>query len=635
MLARVRARAHAWLHARAPHSAPSSARACPHALAIVIFASAQLRSLAGRAPAVAALAQGGVLLPLRQALAGDDDDYDAQVCGGAGDGSQSAGFRIWSARHGGAATGNGSQVGRDADHAGRDCHRCAAQRNCAHHWSGWRRQWRQQHGQLRLGLRQDKRWHVPCVPHHERDLVWTADLESGRFIAVADRELDPENFYSFAGEVDATGQHIVGNLTAGRVAKGTFTLSRGAAQQPPQPECAPLPPPPAPGSASSATVWPMPMHFERGPAVSTLQVSGAPDFEFLAADGSGSAALAAAFRRFMPLCFPHRAGMSGRGGGRGSWLRKLTVKIADQSAPTGTPVMGVDESYNLTLPPPGEADSGGVLEAVTVFGAYHGLQSFSQLVTFDFDTVSYRVVGAPIRIVDAPRFGWREIMVRGCSPRICSNLVMPSCSNRVMQQPRFRCAQCLLAAAQGTGVPQVDTARHFLPVPVMRQVVDSMVTAKFNVLHVHWVDTQAFPLVLPSAPRLARGAWSKEERYTLAEVKALREYASARGVRIVAEIVRSCTRRVAVRGAVAAAVALTVQLGRRTLCAGHAWARRELVHRDAGDLPEPLVPAGGAHRTHTRLLLLCTAARMSSCGADPSPPTPHRVMLTPCDADTV
>ena len=38
----------------------------------------------------------------------------------------------------------------------------------------------------------------------------------------------------------------------------------------------------------------------------------------------------------------------------------------------------------------------------------------------------------------------------------------------------------------------VDTARHFLSIPVLRRVVDSMITTKLNTLHVHLVDTQAF-----------------------------------------------------------------------------------------------------------------------------------------------
>jgi hexosaminidase len=82
----------------------------------------------------------------------------------------------------------------------------------------------------------------------------------------------------------------------------------------------------------------------------------------------------------------------------------------------------------------------------------------------------------------------------------------------------------------------VDTARHFLSIPVLRRVVDSMITTKLNTLHVHLVDTQAFPLVLPSAPALSRGAYSNDEKYSLLDLGGLRQYCTARGVRLVAEI---------------------------------------------------------------------------------------------------
>ena len=55
-------------------------------------------------------------------------------------------------------------------------------------------------------------------------------------------------------------------------------------------------------------------------------------------------------------------------------------------------------------------------------------------------------------------------------------------------------------------------------------------------LHVHWVDSQAFPLVLPSAPRLSHGAYSAQEKYSMADVAGLRAYAASRGVRLVAEV---------------------------------------------------------------------------------------------------
>ena len=51
------------------------------------------------------------------------------------------------------------------------------------------------------------------------------------------------------------------------------------------------------------------------------------------------------------------------------------------------------------------------VQASTVYGAYHALQTLSQLITFDFDTKLYSVSAAPWLITDAPRFSHREILV--------------------------------------------------------------------------------------------------------------------------------------------------------------------------------------------------------------------------------
>jgi hexosaminidase len=85
----------------------------------------------------------------------------------------------------------------------------------------------------------------------------------------------------------------------------------------------------------------------------------------------------------------------------------------------------------------------------------------------------------------------------------------------------------------------VDTSRHFESITMLKQVVSSMTVAKLNVLHLHLVDSQAFPLSLTSdtTKRLAAfGAYSKQERYTTADLQSLQRYAAARGVRVVAEI---------------------------------------------------------------------------------------------------
>ncbi|EXC25311.1 Beta-hexosaminidase subunit [Morus notabilis] len=88
----------------------------------------------------------------------------------------------------------------------------------------------------------------------------------------------------------------------------------------------------------------------------------------------------------------------------------------------------------------------------------------------------------------------------------------------------------------------IDTSRHYLPLPVIKNVIESMTYAKLNVLHWHIVDSQSFPLEIPSFPKLWNGAYSDSERYTVADAKEIVRrvksvfYAQRRGINVLAEI---------------------------------------------------------------------------------------------------
>ena len=251
---------------------------------------------------------------------------------------------------------------------------------------------------------------VPCLPHPET-LKWTEDA-AGRVTALGSGV--GEDYYSLSGAVDATGQHFSGNVThlapdslVGRVATGTFSLTKDAPRRPPQchaaqprPGGSPIPPPPIPTPSTMATIMPMPQTFSRGAQPRWVD---AARFQIDAAPGSSSAVLQEAFVRFRAVFFSHHTGPIPAG--TSAPLSQLTVKVQQPSV--SQPSLEVDESYNLTVSSGGAA----TIDAVTVFGAMHGLESFSQLLQFDFDAVAYRLLGLPIRIEDAPRFAWRELMV--------------------------------------------------------------------------------------------------------------------------------------------------------------------------------------------------------------------------------
>ncbi|KAK9061403.1 hypothetical protein SSX86_018584 [Deinandra increscens subsp. villosa] len=152
---------------------------------------------------------------------------------------------------------------------------------------------------------------------------------------------------------------------------------------------------------------------------------------------------------------------------------------------------GVDESYKLYVNPKGNPNYAHI-EAATVYGALHGLQTFSQLCHFNLNSRKLIVSQTPISITDRPRFSYRGLLI--------------------------------------------DTSRHYQPLRMIKKVIDSMAYAKLNVLHWHIVDEQSFPLEIPSFPKLWNGAYSRPERYTVAAAADIVSYAERRGINVLAEL---------------------------------------------------------------------------------------------------
>ena len=139
------------------------------------------------------------------------------------------------------------------------------------------------------------------------------------------------------------------------------------------------------------------------------------------------------------------------------------------------------EGYRLTV------DSGGIrIDADGPAGVLHAFATLRQLVTLKS--------GAPAllraTIDDAPRFAWRGIML--------------------------------------------DVARHFITMPTIKRQIDAMERMKFNVLHLHLSDDQAFRVESRRYPKLA-AANPDGGFYTQAQIRALVAYAAARGVLVVPE----------------------------------------------------------------------------------------------------
>lgn len=160
---------------------------------------------------------------------------------------------------------------------------------------------------------------------------------------------------------------------------------------------------------------------------------------------------------------------------------KATLVIQADRASKEIQEVGEDESYVLEV-----TATGAKLTAPTPLGAMHGLQTFLQLVD-----VSPGGFAAPaITIHDQPRFPWRGLMI--------------------------------------------DSARHFIPLEVIRRNLDGMEAVKMNVFHWHLSENQGFRVESKKFPKLHE-LGSDALYYTQDEIRDLIAYARDRGIRVVPE----------------------------------------------------------------------------------------------------
>ncbi len=160
---------------------------------------------------------------------------------------------------------------------------------------------------------------------------------------------------------------------------------------------------------------------------------------------------------------------------------KATLVVQTDHASKEIQEVGEDESYVLEV-----GANGAKLTAPTVLGTLRGLQTFLQLVDVSPDGFA-----APsVTIQDKPRFPWRGLMI--------------------------------------------DSARHFIPLEVIRRNLDGMEAIKMNVFHWHLSENQGFRVESKKFPKLHEMG-SDDLYYTQDEMRELVAYARDRGIRVVPE----------------------------------------------------------------------------------------------------
>lgn len=269
----------------------------------------------------------------------------------------------------------------------------------------------------------------------------------------------------------------------------TTSCSCSGAHPPLPPSAVPPPPPPPPGPWAPR-IWPLPRHFTNG-STTLLVVKPRPGASLFTLAGAAKCdTLTAAFARYLPLTLPHPVEPSTESsllatGAYGGSVSNVVVTVEDVSE--AHPQLTTNESYTLSVSASGVV----ALVAPSVWGALRGLETFSQMVIFDFDTQVHTLPLAPWAINDAPRFPHRGLMI--------------------------------------------DTSRHFETVNTIKRMITSLSFAKLNVLHWHMSDDQSFPFESQTHPKLWQAAYSSQERYSQLDIHGVVEFARLRGVRVMVE----------------------------------------------------------------------------------------------------
>lgn len=227
-------------------------------------------------------------------------------------------------------------------------------------------------------------------------------------------------------------------------------------------------------------LWPLPSSYSLG----TSKVFISKSFKFeLSPTSVSSSILTKAFSRYQTI-IGHRANPADSSA---ALINKCSFTIGADVGDAEL-INGVDESYTLSLGSDGDC----TVSAPNVWGALHGLETFSQLLARENNKENVVCNLAPVDVSDKARFTHRGMLV--------------------------------------------DTARHYLSLDSLKKIIDTLPMNKFNVLHWHTVDAESFPLQTPSAPSLGQAVFSPSMVYSMDDLNMITEYAKERGVRVLLEL---------------------------------------------------------------------------------------------------
>ncbi|XP_060520214.1 chitooligosaccharidolytic beta-N-acetylglucosaminidase-like [Cylas formicarius] len=154
-------------------------------------------------------------------------------------------------------------------------------------------------------------------------------------------------------------------------------------------------------------------------------------------------------------------------------------------------LLNTDESYSLKISSGSDQNLQINIDSGSFFGARHALETLSQLIVYD-DINNQILIPSDVVITDKPKYPWRGV--------------------------------------------SVDTARNYVSVDIIKNIIKGLAAAKLNTFHWHITDSSSFPYESKSLPELSQfGAYSQRKVYDAASIQDIIDYATVRGIRVVPE----------------------------------------------------------------------------------------------------
>eukprot|EP00039_Didymoeca_costata_P019109 m.336268 g.336268 ORF g.336268 m.336268 type:complete len:678 (-) comp17802_c0_seq1:111-2144(-) len=163
------------------------------------------------------------------------------------------------------------------------------------------------------------------------------------------------------------------------------------------------------------------------------------------------------------------------------------INVVSIAVESGDHFLGIATRYNYSLHISSSSQTV-MIKAASIYGAMYALESLTQLI----DSNTGKLYHEDVTITDAPDYNWRGLMI--------------------------------------------DSGRRFFPVPVVKNLLDTMAGVKLNVLHLHASDMCRFGVESKTYPNLTAALTGIHGGfYTQEDVADLISYGSNLGIRIVPE----------------------------------------------------------------------------------------------------